>query len=706
MMATAKKLGMQTVAVYSEADMYSKHVKMADEAVCVGPAASNESYLNIPNVMKAIEMTGAQAVHPGYGFLSENAAFSQTLEDAGVAFVGPPAGAITSMGYKIESKKIAQEAGVSVVPGYTGVVSSPEEAVEIAKGIGFPVMVKADAGGGGKGMRIAWSEDDVAEAFRASTEEAAGAFDNTDLMVEKFIHDQPRHIEIQLIADKHGNAVYLNERECSLQRRNQKVVEEAPSMCLTPEVRKAMGEQAVALAKAVGYCSAGTVEFLVDANLDFYFLEMNTRLQVEHPVTEMISGVDLVKEMFSVAAGNELSLTQDDVKINGWSFESRVYAENPFRDFLPSIGTLTSYVEPREHDPAVRCDSGILPGSEISMYYDPLICKLVTHGPDRESAALAMERALDEYVIKGVQSNIPFLREVFEIPDFKEGKLTTNFIPDHFPEGFFGHELTDGQKHELLAAAVAIKFNQASRKASIDPAQQMSTFQPAASSDFVITLNGEEYHAGIIQPEEDAPAAIVIGEPGFDLAGMDDDALLAAVSDGSVPVSMYSFDYDYTYGDHILYGTLNSLDEIAGDEGEDDDSEVDFVLGGDSAIPTDDHSIVIQHVASSSNSLQLQHLGTVYDVTVDSPRVNSLRQYIPEKEIPDLTKFVVSPMPGQVVDLLVAPGEKVTAGQPVAVVEAMKMQNQLFAEADGVVKAINFSEGESVAADDLLMEFE
>ncbi|KNC48698.1 propionyl-CoA carboxylase subunit alpha [Thecamonas trahens ATCC 50062] len=695
--ASAKKLGMKTVAVYSEADAHAKHTKMADEAVCVGPAASADSYLVIDNILEAVRMTGAQAVHPGYGFLSENAAFSQALEDEGVAFVGPPPGAITSMGYKIESKRIAQEAGVSTVPGFAGVVGSAEEAVKIAADIGFPVMVKADAGGGGKGMRVAWNESEVAEAFRASTEEAAGAFNNADLLVEKFIHESPRHIEIQLIADKHGNAVYLNERECSLQRRNQKVVEEAPSVVLTPEVRRAMGEQAVALAKAVDYSSAGTVEFLVDANLDFYFLEMNTRLQVEHPVTELITGVDLVEEMFRVAAGEKLSITQDEVKINGWSFESRVYAENPYRDFLPSTGRLTKYVEPGADDPNVRCDSGILPGSEISIYYDPLICKLVTHGPTREAAANTMKRALDEYVIRGVGHNVPFLREVFENDEFNAGNLTTNFIPEHFPDGFHGHQLSPREKHELLASAVAVHHSKLVRAASIDVADQVSSFERPDGGDFVVTIDGEEFHAGIIQGSDDAPAVVVLGEAGFDLNALSDDELAAGAADGSLPVTTYLFDYDYTHGTDLLRGSLSSTAEALADDA--DASADDFADDVDS-------EVIVQVVGSDAETYQLQHVGTVYDVKIETPRVHELRQYLPAKPKPDLSKFVLCPMPGQVINVLVQPGEKVAAGQPVAVIEAMKMQNQLLAETDGVVKAINYDEGASVAADDLLIEFE
>uniref|UniRef100_A0A8C5GAP5 Propionyl-CoA carboxylase alpha chain, mitochondrial n=1 Tax=Gouania willdenowi TaxID=441366 RepID=A0A8C5GAP5_GOUWI len=452
---TCKKMGIKTVAVHSDVDSSAVHVKMADEAICVGPAPTNKSYLNMDAIMNAIRTTGAQAVHPGYGFLSENKEFAKRLNAEGVTFIGPDTHAIQAMGDKIESKLIAKAAKVNTIPGFDGVVKTADEAVQIAQDIGYPVMIKASAGGGGKGMRIAWNEEETREGFRFSSQEAASSFGDDRLLIEKYI-DNPRHIEIQVLADKHGNALWLNERECSIQRRNQKVVEEAPSTFLDGETRRAMGEQAVQLAKAVQYSSAGTVEFLVDSGKNFYFLEMNTRLQVEHPITECITGLDLVEQMIRVAKGYHLHLKQEDIPINGWAIESRVYAEDPYKSFgLPSIGRLSQYQEPLNLS-KVRVDSGIQEGSDISIYYDPMISKLVTYGASRAEALSRMEEALDNYVIRGVTHNIPLLREIISHPRFISGDISTNFLPEVYPDGFKGHQLDANQRRELLASAAAL----------------------------------------------------------------------------------------------------------------------------------------------------------------------------------------------------------------------------------------------------------
>uniref|UniRef100_A0A8C0DHX4 Propionyl-CoA carboxylase alpha chain, mitochondrial n=1 Tax=Balaenoptera musculus TaxID=9771 RepID=A0A8C0DHX4_BALMU len=452
---TCKKMGIKTVAIHSDVDASSVHVKMADEAVCVGPAPTSKSYLNMDAIMEAIKKTGAQAVHPGYGFLSENKEFAKCLAAEDVIFIGPDTHAIQAMGDKIESKLLAKNAKVNTIPGFDGVVKDADEAVRIAREIGYPVMIKASAGGGGKGMRIAWDDEETRDGFRFSSQEAASSFGDDRLLIEKFI-DNPRHIEVQVLGDKHGNALWLNERECSIQRRNQKVVEEAPSLFLDSETRRAMGEQAVALAKAVNYSSAGTVEFLVDSKKNFYFLEMNTRLQVEHPVTECITGLDLVQEMIRVAKGYPLRHKQADIPISGWAVECRVYAEDPYKSFgLPSIGRLSQYQEPI-HLPGVRVDSGIQPGSDISIYYDPMISKLITYGSDRREALKRMEDALDNYVIRGVTHNIALLREVIINSRFVKGDINTKFLSDVYPDGFKGHQLTENERNQLLAIASSL----------------------------------------------------------------------------------------------------------------------------------------------------------------------------------------------------------------------------------------------------------
>lgn len=465
-MATCKRMGIKTVAVHSEADAGSRFVHMADEAICVGPAPTAKSYLNMEAILGAVKSTGAQAVHPGYGFLSENTVFAKNLEDMGVIFLGPNSKAIHAMGDKIESKRIGARAKVNCIPGFDGEVSDPQEAVRIANDIGYPVMVKASAGGGGKGMRIAWDDKELVEGYRLSRQEAKASFGDDRMLIEKFI-DKPRHIEIQVLCDKHGSSLYLNERECSIQRRNQKVIEEAPSVFLDADTRRAMGEQATALARAVGYDSAGTVEFLVDAQRNFYFLEMNTRLQVEHPITECITGIDIVHQMIRVGKGHKLLYKQEDIPVDGWGIECRVYAEDPYKAFgLPSVGRLTSYVEPLLID-GVRCDSGITEGSEISIYYDPMICKLVSYGDSRQEALDIMAKALDNYVIRGVANNIPLLRDIITEERFVSGAITTNYLPETYPEGFQGTVLSDSEARNLAAVGAAVNVKASLRNRTI-----------------------------------------------------------------------------------------------------------------------------------------------------------------------------------------------------------------------------------------------
>nr|XP_020657261.1 propionyl-CoA carboxylase alpha chain, mitochondrial isoform X1 [Pogona vitticeps] len=495
---TCKKMGIKTVAIHSDVDSNAVHVKMADEAVCVGPAPTSKSYLNMDAILEAIKKTRAQAVHPGYGFLSENKEFSRRLASEDVSFIGPDMHAIQAMGDKIESKLLAKNAKVNTIPGYDGVVKDADEAVRIAREIGYPVMIKASAGGGGKGMRIAWDDEETREGFRFSSQEAASSFGDDRLLIEKFI-DNPRHIEIQVLGDKHGNALWLNERECSIQRRNQKVIEEAPSTFLDPETRRAMGEQAVALAKAVKYSSAGTVEFLVDSKKNFYFLEMNTRLQVEHPITECITSLDLVQEMIRVAKGYPLRHKQSDIPINGWAVECRVYAEDPYKSFgLPSIGRLSQYKEPL-HVPGVRVDSGVQQGSEISIYYDPMISKLITYGSNRAEALQRMEEALDNYVIRGVAHNIALLREVITHPRFIQGDINTKFLPEVYPEGFKGHKLTDPEKRELLVTAASLYVAVQLRSQRFLGTPRVSVAQPDASKWELSVQLGDSTHSVIAQ---------------------------------------------------------------------------------------------------------------------------------------------------------------------------------------------------------------
>jgi len=647
---TARKMGIKTVAVYSDADRNALHVEMADEAVHIGPAPANQSYIVIDKIMEAVKKTGAQAVHPGYGFLSENSKFAEALEAAGVAFIGPPVGAIESMGDKITSKKIAQEANVSTVPGYMGLIEDAEEAVKISNEIGYPVMIKASAGGGGKGMRIAWNDDEAREGFQSSKNEAASSFGDDRIFIEKFV-TQPRHIEIQVLADAHGNCIYLNERECSIQRRNQKVVEEAPSPFLDEATRKAMGEQSCALAKAVGYASAGTVEFIVDGDRNFYFLEMNTRLQVEHPVTELITGVDLVEQMIRVANGEPLSIKQEDVKINGWAIENRLYAEDPYRGFLPSIGRLTRYRPPAEiasDSHVVRNDTGVFEGGEISMYYDPMIAKLCTWGPTRLDAIEHMRDALDGFEVEGIGHNLPFLSAVMDHPKFVSGDMTTAFIAEEYPEGFNGVELAETDLRRIAASCAAMNRVAEIRRTQISG--RMDNHERRVGDDWVVSLQGQSY-------------AVTI----------------AADHDGST----------VTFAD----GTSIRI-------------EGDWTPGDQLATMSVDNSPLVMKVGKISGGFRIRSRGADLRVHVRSPRQAELAQYMIEKLPPDTSKMLLCPMPGLIVKVNVEVGQEVQEGQALCTVEAMKMENILRAERKGVVSKINAAAGDSLAVDDVIMEFE
>ncbi|MFC2968777.1 acetyl-CoA carboxylase biotin carboxylase subunit [Acidimangrovimonas pyrenivorans] len=647
---SARKMGIETVAVYSDADRNALHVKMADEAVHIGPAPANQSYIVIDKVMTAIRATGAEAVHPGYGFLSENMKFAEALEAEGVAFIGPPSGAIEAMGDKITSKKIAQEAGVSTVPGYMGLIEDADEAVKISRQIGYPVMIKASAGGGGKGMRIAWTDEEAREGFQSSKNEAASSFGDDRIFIEKFV-TQPRHIEIQVLADSHGNCVYLHERECSIQRRNQKVIEEAPSPFLDEETRRAMGEQAVALAKAVGYTSAGTVEFIVDGDKNFYFLEMNTRLQVEHPVTELITGIDLVEQMIRVAAGEKLPFKQEDLKIHGWAVESRLYAEDPYRNFLPSIGRLSRYRPPAEvSEPThvVRNDTGVYEGGEISMYYDPMIAKLCTWAPDRSRAIEGMRNALDAFELEGIGHNLPFLSAVMDHPRFVSGEITTAFIAEEYPDGFEGVTPSNGGMRKLAAVAAHMKMLREARAAQISGAMQ--------------------HHARRVEPNY----VVFLGRKTFPVHVVTtDEGTTVTHEDGTVD----EVRSDWTLGDVLFRGTVGGDEMIV---------KVNFGRGG----------------------VRLRWRGAEMKAVVRTPRQAELAAMMPEKLPPDTSKLLLCPMPGLVVSIAVEEGMEVQEGQALATVEAMKMENILRAERKGIVKKINAVPGASLAVDDVIMEFE
>ncbi|MGX0878169.1 propionyl-CoA carboxylase alpha chain [Roseovarius sp. MBR-154] len=647
---TARKMGIATVAIYSDADRHALHVQMADEAVHIGPPPANESYIVIDKVMEAIRQTGAEAVHPGYGFLSENPRFAKALEAAGVAFVGPPVGAIEAMGDKITSKKIAQEAKVSTVPGYMGLIADADEAVKISNEIGYPVMIKASAGGGGKGMRIAWSDEEAREGFQSSKNEAASSFGDDRIFIEKFV-TQPRHIEIQVLCDSHGNGVYLNERECSIQRRNQKVVEEAPSPFLDEETRRAMGEQSLALAHAVGYASAGTVEFIVDGARNFYFLEMNTRLQVEHPVTELITGVDLVEHMIRVAYGEKLAFTQDDVTINGWAIENRLYAEDPYRGFLPSIGRLTRYRPPEELDiegAVVRNDTGVYEGGEISMYYDPMIAKLCTWGPTRAAAIEGMRNALDAFEVEGIGHNLPFLSAVMDHPKFVSGDMTTAFIAEEYPEGFAGVELPEDVLRRIAASTAAMHRVAEIRRTRVSG--RMDNHERHVGEDWVVSLQGHSYPVTVAADREGASVQF------------EDGSTLRVSS-------------DWTPGD-----TLARLD-----------------VDGDA---------LVLKVGKITQGFRIRSRGADLKVHIRTPRQAELAALMPEKLAADTSRMLLCPMPGLIVKVNVAEGDEVQEGQALCTVEAMKMENILRAERRGVVSKVNAGPGDSLVVDDVIMEFE
>ncbi|WP_426124841.1 acetyl-CoA carboxylase biotin carboxylase subunit [Pararhizobium sp. PWRC1-1] len=654
---TARKMGIATVAVYSDADADALHVTMADEAVHIGPSPSSQSYIVIDRILEAIRKTGADAVHPGYGFLSENAVFAQALEKAGIAFIGPPVGAIQAMGDKITSKKLAAEAGVSTVPGHMGLIADAEEAVKISASIGYPVMIKASAGGGGKGMRIAWNDAEAREGFQSSKNEAKASFGDDRIFIEKFV-TQPRHIEIQVLGDTHGTVLYLGERECSIQRRNQKVIEEAPSPFLDEKTRRAMGEQAVALSKAVGYHSAGTVEFIVDGNRNFYFLEMNTRLQVEHPVTELITGIDLVEQMIRVASGEKLSFGQDDIKRNGWAIESRLYAEDPYRNFLPSIGRLSRYRPPVEGKTSdgiiVRNDTGVFEGGEISMYYDPMVAKLCTWAPEKEGAPArltaidAMSAALDDFEVEGIGHNLPFLSAVMQHERFRSGNITTAFIAEEFPDGFHGVEPDTASARKL--AAVATLVHQALQDRAVQISGTIGNHRRVIGKDWVVTFAGQD-HAVTLDASADGP-----------YARLSDGTLFAAAGDWTPGRSHATFNVD---------GTVMGVKvELAG------------------------------------TGIRLRWRGIDITAHVRSPRVAELARLMPKKLPPDTSKMLLCPMPGVITAVTVIQGETVEAGQALATVEAMKMENILRAERRGVVKRVAVSAGASLAVDELIMEFE
>ena len=649
---TARRMGIQTVAVYSDADARAPFVRMADEAVHIGPSPAAESYLIADKIIAAAKQTGAEAVHPGYGFLSERTSFAEALAAAGIAFIGPPVNAIAAMGDKIESKKLAKEAGVNVVPGFVGEIEDTEHAVRISADIGYPVMMKASAGGGGKGMRLAYSEQDVREGFEAVKREGLNSFGDDRVFIEKFILN-PRHIEIQILGDQHGNILYLNERECSIQRRHQKVVEEAPSPFVTPEMRKAMGEQCVALARAVGYYSAGTVELIVSgadpSGESFYFLEMNTRLQVEHPVTEAITGVDLVEQMIRVAAGEQLSLTQEDIGIDGWAIENRVYAEDPYRGFLPSTGRLVRYdppVEPWAGDlrgvDGVRVDDGVMEGGEVSMFYDPMIAKLITWGNTRDEAADLQVQALDRFRLEGLGHNVDFLSAIMQHPRFRSGELTTGFIAEEYPEGFGGAPADAALRRNLSAIAAFIATALADRARQIDNQLDGPLDPPAI---WQVTIDGEVHEVTLSEDE-------------------------IAVDGALVDLGM-----SYTPGDPLVIADID---------------------GAELAVK----------VEMRRMGLRLTTRGAMHDVRVLPGHIAPMAAHMIEKIPPDLSKFLICPMPGLLVALHVGEGDRVEAGQPLAVVEAMKMENILRAEKAGVVAAVNAAAGDSLAVDAIILEME
>ncbi len=638
-------MGIKTVAVYSEADRDAKHVAESDEAVLIGPAIAAESYLVAEKIIQACKDTGAEAVHPGYGFLSENTGFAKKLDKAGIVFIGPGARAIKAMGDKITSKLLADKAGVNTIPGHTEVVPSAKKAVSIAEKIGYPVMIKASAGGGGKGMRVAYNKDECLDGFDRATSEAESSFGDGRIFIEKYI-EQPRHIEIQIIADSHGNIITLNERECSIQRRHQKVIEEAPSPFIDDKTRQAMSEQSVALAKAVDYKSAGTIEFIVDSKRNFYFLEMNTRLQVEHPVTEYITGLDMVELMIRVAWGEKLSFGQDEIGINGWAMESRLYAENPYRNFLPSTGRLTKYQPPVESE-SVRVDTGVEEGSQISMFYDPMIAKLITWGRTRELAIDNMKAALDQYYIRGVDTNLPFVTDIMNHPKFVSGEISTSFIAEEYPDGFFPSEPDEKNLAVLVCVMTSVHCRLSARAATVS--KQIPGYGRNIGSDWVVVVDRKNYHTRV--------------------EGRD--GRWTVEFDGQV----YSVEDEWIPTMNVFSGKVNGQDIY----------------------------------------LQIEKNGYGYDVcqSGNSKTINVLTQgtaelnnLMPEKMGVDLSQFLLSPMPGMLVSLNVTPGQEVKAGEELAVIEAMKMENSLRAETDGIVKNVLVEAGVILEVDQAILEFE
>ena len=664
--ATAQKMGIQTVAVYSEADKEARHVQLADEAVLIGPAASRESYLVADKIIAAAKATGAQAIHPGYGFLSENAEFSKRCEDEGIAFIGPRHFSIAAMGDKIESKKLAGAAGVNCIPGVNDALETPEKAVEIAKGIGYPVMIKASAGGGGKGLRVAFNDKEAFEGFTSCRNEARNSFGDDRVFIEKFV-EEPRHIEIQVLGDSHGNVIYLNERECSIQRRHQKVIEEAPSPFISEATRKAMGEQAVQLAKAVKYQSAGTVEFVVGKDQSFYFLEMNTRLQVEHPVTEAITGLDLVEMMIRVAAGEKLPIEQKDVQRNGWAIECRINAEDPFRNFLPSTGRLVRFQTPKQTmfqgNTAdlfgVRVDTGVQDGGEIPMFYDSMIAKLIVHGKDRNEAIAKMREALNGFVIRGISSNIPFQAALLAHPRFVSGDFNTGFIAEQYSQGFRAEDVPHDE-HDFLAALAAF-VRRKSRQRAANLSGQLPGYDVKVGQDYAVVELGQNGNNRYVPVHVDE----FVGKPG--------------VAQITIDGKTFAIESKSRLNDIRIEGTVNGKAFTAQIE---------------------------RGTTKNPLALQVQHNGTRIEALVMSPRMAELHQLMPYKAPPDLSRFVLSPMPGLLVDVAVTVGQKVQAGERVAVIEAMKMENVLFAAQDGVVKKVVAAKGESLTVDQMIVEFE
>ena len=664
--ATAQKMGIATVAVYSEADKEARHVALADEAVLLGPAPSRESYLVADKIIAAAKATGAQAIHPGYGFLSENEAFAKRCEDEGIAFIGPRHFSIAAMGDKIASKKLALEAKVNTIPGWNDAIETAERAVEIAKGIGYPVMIKASAGGGGKGLRVAFNDKEAFEGFTSCRNEARNSFGDDRVFIEKYVLE-PRHIEIQVLGDSHGNVIYLNERECSIQRRHQKVIEEAPSPFISDATRKAMGEQAVALAKAVKYQSAGTVEFVVGKDQDFYFLEMNTRLQVEHPVTECITGLDLVELMIRVAAGEQLPITQDQVQRNGWAMECRINAEDPFRNFLPSTGRLVRFAPPAQtmHQSntealyGVRVDTGVVDGGEIPMYYDSMIAKLIVHGKDRNEAIAKMREALNGFVIRGISSNIPFQAALLAHPKFVSGDFNTGFIAEQYSQGFRAEDVPHDDADFLVALAAFVRRKSRERAAGLTG--QLPGYGVKVGHDFsVITLGaaGKNRYTPVHLDE-------VLGQIGSAVV--------------TIEGKRYEISSPSRLNDICITGVCNG---------------VPFTAQVERGTPRNPLALVVQHN------------GTRIETVVVSRRMAELHQLMPFKAAPDMSKYVLSPMPGLLVDVAVQVGQKVQAGERVAVIEAMKMENVLFAAADGVVSKVLAAKGESLTVDQPIVEFE